>query len=185
MLDKQIYRDLEQVTPEGLARVGAAYEKVAELVGTFPQMRGGMVALLCDGPEFVSFSETVVRVMQQFGLPTVRHIAAAVRTPGYVLQLVQQLEVTFPRLICVALGDEQSMLGQMVDAATSTPVLSLWPSGSTTPDEAALECAKIFAVEDTVLYGRVLLTQASARSANLQADAQLNVPPPLPAGQLA
>ena len=51
MLDKQLYRNLEVVTPDDLDRVRANYEQVADIVGTFPQMRPGMVALLADGPE--------------------------------------------------------------------------------------------------------------------------------------
>ena len=42
----------------------------------------------------------------------------------------------------------------------------------------ALQCAKAFALEDTVVFGRVLLVQANARSQVLQADAALNIPAP-------
>ena len=38
--------------------------------------------------------------------------------------------------------------------------------------------AKVFGLEDTVVFGRVLLMQANARSEVLTADAQINVPPP-------
>ena len=45
MLDKQMYRNLETVDDEALANVKRAYERVAELVGSFPVMRPGMVAV--------------------------------------------------------------------------------------------------------------------------------------------
>ncbi|MEA2666234.1 MAG: phosphoribosylaminoimidazole-succinocarboxamide synthase, partial [Candidatus Eremiobacteraeota bacterium] len=54
MLDKQLYRNLETVTPGDLERVRANYETVADVVGTFPQMLPGMVALLADGVENVT-----------------------------------------------------------------------------------------------------------------------------------
>ena len=38
--------------------------------------------------------------------------------------------------------------------------------------------AKTLAVDDTIMFGRVMLVQANARSAILQADAQVNAPPP-------
>ena len=48
MLDKQMYRNLETVDDDALAHVKRAYEQVADMVGTFPVMRPGMVALFAD-----------------------------------------------------------------------------------------------------------------------------------------
>jgi phosphoribosylaminoimidazole-succinocarboxamide synthase len=177
MLDKQLYRNLQTVTPADLDRIKANYEQVAEIVGTFPQMRPGMVALLADGPEHVQTLDVIGRAVAAFGLPAVRHVVSVARTPGYVLQLVAQLEATFPRMVAVTVGSATSALPGLVDNATANPVVAVDvadPRG----DDVALRCAKAFALEDTVVFGRVLLMQANARSAVLQADAQLNLPPP-------
>jgi len=57
------------------------------------------------------------------------------------------------------------------------------PVADPRPEELALKCAKAFALEDTVVFGRVLLLQANGRSEVLAADARLNAPPPpLPQG---
>jgi phosphoribosylaminoimidazole-succinocarboxamide synthase len=182
MLDKQLYRNLEAVTPADLDRVKANYEQVAEITGSFPLMRPGMVALLVDGPEHVAASEIVGRALANFGLPTVRHVVSVARTPGYVLQLVTQLEATFARMVAVAIGPADSALAAMVDNATPNPVIAV-DVADPRPEELALKCAKAFALEDTVVFGRVLLLQANARSEVLAADARLNAPPPpLPQG---
>ncbi len=97
-----------------------------------------------------------------------RHVASATATPGYVLQLVQQLEASFARLIVVAVA-ESDLLRSMLDAISSAPVLD----GSLAPERLAMECAKLFGLEDTVLFGRTLLMQANARSGVLHADASL------------
>jgi hypothetical protein len=91
-----------------------------------------------------------------------------------VLQLVQQLEATFARLLFVAV-DENGSLRQMLDAASSAPVMD----GNVPPHRLTMEIAKLLGVEDTVLYGRTLLMQANARSAVIHADAALQqqVPP--------
>jgi len=99
MLDKQMYRNLETVDADGLARVKGAYEQVAELTGAFPVMRPGMVAVIADGPENIENANAVINQLGAFGLPTVRHVASAARTPGFVLQLVAQLEATFARSV--------------------------------------------------------------------------------------
>jgi hypothetical protein len=156
-----------------LARVKEAYERVADLVGTFPVMRPGMAAVIADSPERLERANEVVVALAQLGLPTVRHIASPSTTPGYVLQLVQQLEATFARLLFVAVG-EGGALRSMLDAASSSPVLD----GNVPPARLTMETAKLLGVEDTVLYGRTLLMQANARSAVMHADATVQQTPP-------
>jgi phosphoribosylaminoimidazole-succinocarboxamide synthase len=168
MLDKQMYRNLETVDDEALGRVKRAYERVAEFVGAFPVMRPGMVAAIADSAAQIDRVNEIVKALGQLGLPTVRHVASATATPGYVQQLVQQLEASFARLIVVAAG-ENDLLRAMLDAISSAPVLD----GGIAPERLAMECAKLFGLEDTVLYGRTLLMQANARSGVLHADASL------------
>ena len=177
MLDKQMYRNLDVVDDAGLARVKAAYEQVADLVGTFPVMRPGMAAVIADAPERTEGVNQVIGVLQQLGLPTVRHVASPARTPGYVLQLVQQLEATFARLIFVAVANDDG-LRSMLDSASSSPVFD-WRGDA---HYVAMQCAKLLGLEDTVLYGRTLLMQANARSAVLHADAMLQQQTNLPPG---
>ena len=177
MLDKQMYRNLSVVDDAALARVKASYEQVADLVGTFPVMRPGMAAVIADGPQSVEHAGAVAQALTQLGLPTLRHVASASKTPGFVLQLVQQLEATFARLFFVAIG-EGDALRAMLDSASSSPVFD----GSGDAAGVALQCAKLLALEDTVLYGRTILMQANARSAVLHADALMQQQGSLPAG---
>ncbi|GAC1623000.1 MAG: hypothetical protein NVS4B5_15200 [Vulcanimicrobiaceae bacterium] len=172
MLDKQAYRDLETVTPADLAQLLENYETVADLVGTFPMLRPGMVAFVADGPQSVPLLDPVIRETNVFGLQSLRRVVSTHLVPGYVLQAVQQLDATFARLVYVASGPQ---LAAMLAAATPTPVFD-----ATEYDEAelALVVAKTLAMDDTVMFGRVLLVQANARSAVLGADAQLNAPGP-------
>ncbi len=174
MLDKQLFRNLESVDDAGLARVKAAYEQVADLTGSFPVMRPGMVAVIADGPENVEAANAVVNQLGAFGLPTVRHVASAARTPGYVLQLVAQLEATFARLVFVAVGRD-GLLQQTLEYASPAPVVH----ADNDPAVLALRAAKVLGSEDTVLFGRTLLVQANLRSQVLSADVALqqNLPP--------
>lgn len=168
MLDKQMYRNLQTVDDAALATVKTAYEEVADLVGTFPVMRPGMAAIVADGADRGEELNAAVNVLQQLGLPTIRHVASPTRTPGYVLQLVQQLEATFARLFFVSIAGDDT-LRAMLDAASSSPVLS-WNGDAAS---LALAASKLLALDDTVLYGRTLLMQANARSSVLHADAAL------------
>lgn len=181
MLDKQIYRNLETVDDAGLARVKNAYEQVAEMVGSFPVMRPGMIALIAESADFTPQLNAVAQALGQMGLPVIRHVASATRTPGYVLQLLQQHDATFARLLYITFAGLDSALLPMVDNGTSNPVID----GTGEPNAVALQCAKILALEDTVLFGRTLLVQTNARSAVLQADAQINAQQPVQQANLA
>ncbi|MGA8476299.1 MAG: phosphoribosylaminoimidazolesuccinocarboxamide synthase [Candidatus Cybelea sp.] len=177
MLDKQMYRNLQTVDEAALEEVKRAYERVADLVGTFPVMRPGMVAVIADAPAQVEHANEIVAALGQLGLPTVRHVASPSATPGYVLQLMQQLEASFARLIVVAVG-ENELLRSMLDSGSSAPVLD----GRNETERLTMQCAKLLGLEDTVLYGRTLLMQANARSSVLHADASLQQQMPVPAG---
>jgi hypothetical protein len=177
MLDKQMYRNLDPVDDAGLMRVKAAYEQVADMVGSFPQMRPGMVAVFADGPEQIERANAIVQQVSALGLPTVRHVASAARTPAYALQLVAQLEATFARLVIVAAGADDG-LARTLEYATPAPVIA----GSGDPAGVALQCAKVLAAEDTVLFGRTLLVQQNARSTVHQADLALQQQATLPPG---
>jgi len=172
MLDKQLYRNLTEVTPADLDRLHENYETVAEMTGTFPVLRPGMVALIADGPAAVGLLDPLVQGVSVFGLQSLRRVVSASLTPGFVVQAVQQLDATFSRLMYVASGPQ---LAAMLAASTPTPVFD---ATEYEPGELSLVLAKTLALEDTVMFGRVLLVQANARSAVLQADAQLNAPPP-------
>ena len=175
MLDKQMYRNLPAVDDAALAQVKTAYEQVADMVGAFPVMRPGMIALFGESAEFAPQLNSVAQALGQLGLPVIRHVASATRTPGYVLQLIQQHDATFARLIYITFAGLDGALHGLVNNATSNPVFT----GAADPADIALQCAKVLALEDTVLFGRTLLVQTNARSAVLQADANLNAQQPV------
>jgi phosphoribosylaminoimidazole-succinocarboxamide synthase len=182
MLDKQLYRNLETVDDGALAQVKSAYEQVADMVGAFPVMRPGMIGLMAESNDSTPQLNNVAQALGQLGLPVIRHVASATRTPGYVLQLLQQHDATFARLVYITFEDSNARgLNSMVENGTSNPVID----GAGEPAVIALQCAKIFALEDTVLFGRTLLVQTNSRSAVLAADAQLNAQQPTPAPNLA
>jgi hypothetical protein len=171
MLDKQYYRNLTEVTPADLDKLRDNYESVAEMVGTFPTMRPGMIAMIADGPQAVPLLDPVARGIGVFGLQSLRRVVSSHLLPAYAANAAQQLDATFPRLVYVASGPQ---IAALMAATTPTPVFD---ATEYEPDELALAIAKTFAMDDTVMFGRVMLVQANARSAVIQADAQLNTPP--------
>lgn len=202
MLDKQIFRNIVgEPTVEDLSRVKQAYESVCEQVGTFPVMAPATVAIIMASERERPQVEKIERALQGLGIGYVRRVANAQTTPGYLLQVAQQLDATFARLIYIGVSGRSNPLTGALDAATTNPVIACpapsseglaglealgvlaAPGGVASltilePENAALAAAKLLALDDTIFYGRVLLTQANYRAQVMNADLALNAPPP-------
>ncbi|MDE2572572.1 MAG: AIR carboxylase family protein [bacterium] len=201
MLDKQMFRNIVGTpTAEDLTRVKQAYENVCDQVATFPVMQAAMVAIIMGSERDRSHVERIEQALQKLGLGFVHRVASALKTPGYLLQLVQQLDATFARLVYIGVAGRNNSLTGTLDAATTNPVIACPPPSqefggmdvlsslhspggiaSATilePENAALAAAKLLGVDDTVFYGRVLLTQANYRAQVMNADVSLNAAPP-------
>lgn len=175
MLDKQMYRNLQDPTLQDLDRVVSAYEHVAEIAGGFPVMRTAMIAILTNEPDSRQL-DPVMRAFGPYGIPMIRHITSMTRTPGHALSLIAQLEVAFPRLVFVAIGTPE--FGEFLEYTTSAQVFTVAADADQSACEAAaLRVAKAFGLDDTVVHGRTVLMQGGMRSAVFQADAHINQQP--------
>jgi phosphoribosylaminoimidazole-succinocarboxamide synthase len=182
MLDKQIYRNLTEVTPADLERVKVAYEHVADQVASFPASRSATVALMVEGNDFLAQADAVAHALGRYGIPSLRRIVSPILLPSHAAALVQQLDASFARLVYVPIGAPGGALHPFLDHATSTPVID---GGAQPAESTALACAKLFGFDDTIMFGRVLLMQANERSAVAAADAHLSATPPPPGGTVA
>ena len=116
MLDKQIYRNLrDRRRPERSISVKRAYERVADLVGTFPVMRPGMVAVIADAPAQVERANESSRRSGSSGCRPCATSRAPRRRRATCCSSLQQLEASFARLIFIAVG-EDDLLRAMLDA---------------------------------------------------------------------
>jgi len=178
-LDKQNYRNLESVTDEALAKIKDDYDSVALMVGSFPQLRQGIVAILIDGPELVEAADILGRGLGRFGLAMVRQVVTAGRMPDHAAMIASSLDANFRRgrLVFAAVTAADSALPAIVEHATGQPVVRCDVTKAEF-DAAAGRCARVLALDDTVVFGRVLLADTQARSQALAANAQLNPPPP-------
>jgi len=131
-----------------------------------------MVALIADGEASLDILDEPIRALQTYGLQTLRRVVSTDVVPGFVLQAAQQLDASFSRLVYVASGPQ---LAAMLSAATPTPVFDATEYDA---DELGALVAKTLGLDDTVMFGRVMLVQANARTAILTADARINAPGP-------
>jgi phosphoribosylaminoimidazole carboxylase/phosphoribosylaminoimidazole-succinocarboxamide synthase len=196
MLDKQIYRNIAQPSSDDLANVKDKYEEVAERVGRFQRTTGGFVGIIMGSAADNAHADRIVKALSALGVPARKHVASAHKTPLYALQKVSQLDNMLGRVVYVTIAGRSNALSAFVDAASANPVIACPPIGSNfggmdvlsslslpsgiasmvvlEPENAALAAAKILAVDDTVLYGRVLVSQYRNRTNVIDSDTRMN-----------
>src|SRR5271165_22580 len=200
MLDKQIYRNMGTPKDSELGAVKEKYEEVAERVAQFQKSVGGFVAIIMGSSADAAHAERIGKALSGFGIPSTKHVASAHKTPLYALTRVQQTDSAMGRVVYITIAGRSNALSAFVDAATPNPVIacpvigSNWagmeilsslqlPSGVASvvvlePENAALAAAKILAVDDTVLFGRVLVSQYRSRKSVIDSDARMAAAPP-------
>ncbi len=198
MLDKQIYRNIATPSASDLDNVKGKYEEVAARVGEFARRSGGFVGIIMGSASDAPHVDRIAKALSGYGVPSRRHVASAHKTPLFALQKVQQLDNMLGRVVYITTAGRSNALSAFVDAATANPVIASPVIGSTwagmevlsslalpggvasmvvlEPENAALAAAKILAVDDTVVYGRVVVSQYRNRMQVVDADAKLNAP---------
>jgi phosphoribosylaminoimidazole carboxylase / phosphoribosylaminoimidazole-succinocarboxamide synthase len=198
MLDKQIYRNIATPSAADLDSVKAKYEEVAERVGRFTKRSGGFVGIVMGSSSDAPHVERIAKALGGYGVPSRSHVASAHKTPLFALQKIQQLDNMLGKVVYITIAGRSNALSAFVDAATANPVIacpvigSSWgglevisslalPSGVAStvvlePENAALAAAKMLAVDDTVIYGRIVVTQYRNRMQIIDSDARLNAP---------
>ena len=193
MLDKQIYRNLGTPSASDLENVKAKYEEVAERAGRFARRSGGFVGIIMGSASDGEHADRITKALGAYGIAARRHIASAHKTPLYALQKVQQLDSMLGQVVYITIAGRSNALSAFVDAATANPVIaspvlgSTWggmeivsslalPTGVASmvvlePENAALAAAKMLAVDDTVVYGKVAVNQYRNRMKLIDADA--------------
>ncbi|MGI8737960.1 MAG: AIR carboxylase family protein [Candidatus Eremiobacter antarcticus] len=143
-------------------------------------------------------AERISKALAAFGIPARAHVASAHKTPAFALQRVQQIDNMLADVVYITLAGRSNALSAFVDAATANPVIAcpviganwggmevlsslLLPSGVASsvvlePENAALAAAKILAVNDSVVYGRVVMSQYRSRKQIMEADGHAGSP---------
>ncbi|MDQ2818287.1 MAG: AIR carboxylase family protein [Candidatus Eremiobacteraeota bacterium] len=196
MLDKQIYRNMSSPSSDDLETIKGKYEEVADMVGRFAKSSGGFVGIIMGSAADEKHAGRIREALTGFGIPSRAHVASAHKTPLHALSRVQRLDNMLGRVVYITIAGRSDALSAFVDAATANPVIACPPIGTAwggmdilsslhvpsgiasgvvlEPENAALSAAKILAVDDTVMYGRVLVSQHRNRAKVIESDNRMN-----------
>ena len=193
--DKQIYRDLKEVTPDALAKIKKSFEWVAEHAKLLSPSIEGQVVILMGSLRDESHSAEIASILKKLGVPVEQHVCSAHKGSAGTLKIVAEAEGTGIPTVFIAVAGRSNGLGPVVSGNTNSPVINcpppssqwashdIWSSlrlpsglGCTTvlsADTAAISAAQILAINNPVLWGKLRARQANTRIALVKEDADL------------
>ncbi|MFT7809459.1 uncharacterized protein LOC108922797 isoform X1, partial [Arapaima gigas] len=194
--DKQVYRDLKEVTPEALQMVKRNFEWVAERVQLLlePQSRGRVVVLMGSASD-LAHSERIRSACSNYGVPCDIRVTSAHKGPDETLRIKAQYEGDGVPTVFVAVAGRSNGLGPVMSGNTVYPVINcppltpdwgaqdIWsslrmPSGlgcSTvlSPDAAAQSAAQILGLNDHLVWAKLRAAMLNTWVSLKQADRKL------------
>ena len=195
MRDKQVYRNLPEVTPEALEQVKKNYQWVAGEVQKLIQHHPGHAVIFMGSPSDVDHCKKIESSLKEFGIPTDLRICSAHKGTEDALQVLQWYEGQGIPVVIIAVAGRSNGLGPVLSGNSAFPVINcpppssqwgaqdIWSSlrlpsglGCTTalnPDGAALATAQILGLSDHVVWGIVKGKQLNTAVGLAVADKKL------------
>lgn len=195
MKDKQVYRNLTQVTSESLQQIKLNYQWVAERLNSFHQnyCTSNLVVIAIGSPKDTPFSNKITEKLNFFGIDSVTRIVSAHKETAETLKVVAEYESSSKSIVFIAVAGKSNGLGPVISGNTCFPVINcppldntgrdIWssvnmPAGIgctsiTVPENAAIAAAQILALNDLVLWSKLRVHQLGLYLSLKNGDNQL------------
>nr|XP_055041778.1 multifunctional protein ADE2 isoform X1 [Misgurnus anguillicaudatus] len=194
--DKQVYRDLKEVTPEAMQMVKRNFEWVAERVKLLLESKAtGRVVVLMGSTSDVAHCEKIRKACGSYGIPCHLRVTSAHKGPDETLRIKAEYEGDGVPTIFVAVAGRSNGLGPVMAGNTAYPVINcppitsdwgaqdIWsslrmPSGlgcSTvlSPEAAAQFAAQILGLNDHTIWAKLRASMLNTWISLKQADKKL------------
>ncbi|XP_014664648.1 PREDICTED: multifunctional protein ADE2-like [Priapulus caudatus] len=196
MKDKQVYRDLDTVTPTTLETVKTNFAWIAEKVRKFSERSSGQVVVFMGSASDLTTSSRVQSVCDSCGVTCHLRVTSAHKGTDETLRILAEYEAQHVAMVIVAVAGRSNGLGPVLAGNTVIPVINcppvtaewgaqdIWsslrlPSGlgcSTvlSPEGAALQALQILALSDHVIWSSLKARQLNTWVRLKDADAKLS-----------
>ncbi|XP_077440298.1 bifunctional phosphoribosylaminoimidazole carboxylase/phosphoribosylaminoimidazole succinocarboxamide synthetase [Vanacampus margaritifer] len=194
--DKQVYRDLKEVTPEAMQMVKRNFEWVSERVKLLLKSQANeRVVVLMGSTSDVAHCEKIKKACDSYGIPCVLRVTSAHKGPDETLRIKAEYEGDGVPTVFVAVAGRSNGLGPVMSGNTAYPVINcppitpdwgsqdVWsslrmPSGlgcSTilSPDAAAQFAAQIFGLTNHLVWCKLRASMLKTWVALKVADKKL------------
>jgi len=195
--DKQVYRDLKEITPEAMQMVKRNFEWVSERVQLLLESEASSrVVVLMGSTSDMAHCEKIKKACSKYGVPCVLRVTSAHKGPDETLRIKAEYEGDAVPTVFVCVAGRSNGLGPVMSGNTAYPVINcppltsdwgaqdVWsslrmPSGlgcSTilSPDGAAQFAAQIFGLTNHLVWSKLRASMLNTWVGLKQADKQLS-----------
>lgn len=195
MVDKQVYRNLKEVTAEALETVKSNFAWVAEQIKKLSPKPKSQVAVVMGSPSDKEHCEKIKKACEKLGVPCELRVASAHKNTDQALDMIAEYEGEGIPTVFVSVAGRSNGLGPVTSGNTVFPVINcppvsgewgphdVWSSlrlpsglGCTTvlfPEAAALAAAQILAMSDHVIWAKLRASQLNTWVSLKMADKKI------------
>uniref|UniRef100_A0A336KFW7 CSON001050 protein n=1 Tax=Culicoides sonorensis TaxID=179676 RepID=A0A336KFW7_CULSO len=177
MVDKQVYRNLVEVTQTELDNVKRNFTWVSEQLDNILPKNDHLVVILMGSASDKEHCEKIARNCQSLGLNCEMRVTSAHKGTKGTLQIVAEYESLFDNLVFICVAGRSNGLGPVLSGNTSYPVINcppvnpsnmevdIWSSlnvpsglGCATvmyPEAAALNAAQVLGLNNYLIWSKL------------------------------
>ncbi|EDO29941.1 predicted protein [Nematostella vectensis] len=195
MRDKQVYRNLPEVTPEALEQVKKNYAWVAGESQKLNKHNPGHVVVFMGSASDIDHCKKIEAALKSFNVPCDLRVSSAHKGSEDTLKVLRVYEGQGVPIVIIAVAGRSNGLGPVLSGNTSFPVINcppvssgwgaedVWSSlrlpsglGCTTalnPDGAAAAAAQILGLHDHIIWGSLRAKRLNMAVGLREADDKL------------
>lgn len=177
MKDKQVYRDLKEVTQEALEIVKSNFQWISERLDLLLPAPKALVVILMGSPSDEEHCKKIMKTCRDLGVPCQMRVSSAHKGTQETMAILSQYEGSGVPTVFIAVAGRSNGLGPVLSGNTAYPVINcppvksdtaardVWSSldvpsglGCTTvmyPEAAGLAAAQILGLTDHVIWSRL------------------------------
>ncbi|XP_041358340.1 multifunctional protein ADE2-like [Gigantopelta aegis] len=183
MKDKQVYRELKQVTPEALENVKRNFQWVANKVQTLSSKPNSRAVIFMGSASDMPHAEKIIQECKSLGVPCEIRVMSAHKATQETLNILAEYEGEGIPTVFIAVAGRSNGLGPVLSGNASWPVINcppittdwgphdIWsslrlPSGlgcSTviSPEAAGLQAAQILGLSNHLIWNKLRARQTN------------------------
>lgn len=195
MVDKQVYRNLTNVTESDLDTVKRNFIWVAEQLDNIVPKNDHLVVILMGSIADKDHCEKIAGHCKDLGLNTELRVTSAHKSTKQSLNIVAEYEGTIGKLVFIAVAGRSNGLGPVLSGNSAYPVINcpplkadnmqvdIWSSmnvpsglGCATvmyPESAALFAAQVLGIDNYMIWSRLRVRQLKAIVGLKEADSKM------------
>ncbi|KAH3834391.1 multifunctional protein ADE2-like [Dreissena polymorpha] len=192
MKDKQVYRELQEVTTEALDTVKRNFQWIAERVELLSPKPKGRAVVFMGSPTDMAHCEKIRASCKMYGVPCELRVTSAHKGTDETKNILAQYEGEGIPTVFIAVAGRSNGLGPVLSGNATWPVINcpplaadwgtedVWsslrlPSGLgcttlTSPEAAGLAAAQILCMTDHVIWSRLRASQLNTWVGLKEAD---------------